>query len=194
MKIILDPAHGKETPGKRSPDGHFREYKWSREIISMIAGKLRNNNIDYDITVKDGNEPGLRERVRITNKISAGVKDKAIFISIHCNAAGSGSDWMKARGFSIWTSRGKTKADEYAEVIYNEFDKTFPDIKLRSDYSDGDADFESNFAVLMCRVPAVLLEVLFQDNKEDVEILESDDFKNNFCECIVNAIQLIISN
>ena len=101
---------------------------------------------------------------------------------------------MEARGFSVWTSRGKTKADDYAEIIYNEFDKTFPDIPLRSDFRDGDPDFESNFAVLMCRVPAVLLEVLFQDNKEDVEILESEEFKEPFCECIINAIQLIINN
>ncbi len=194
MKIILDPAHGIETPGKRSPDGSFREYKWSREIISMITGKLKNNNIDFDITVKNDTEPGLKERVRITNNISAEVKDKAIFISIHCNAAGAGKDWMKARGFSIWTSRGRTKADKYAEIIYDEFDKTFPGIKLRSDYSDCDADYESKFAVLMCRIPAVLLEVLFQDNKEDVAILESNDFKNNFSDCIVNAIRLIIKS
>jgi N-acetylmuramoyl-L-alanine amidase len=24
--ILLDPAHGEETPGKRSPDGNHREY------------------------------------------------------------------------------------------------------------------------------------------------------------------------
>lgn len=194
MKIILDPAHGNETPGKRSPDGLFREYKWSREIINRIAGKLKDKNIDYGITVCEDTEPGLKERVRRTNKISSGVNDNAVFISIHCNASGDGSAWMKARGFSIWTSRGKTRADEYAEILYNEFDKTFPDIRLRSDYSDGDPDYESNFAVLMCRVPAVLLEVLFQDNKEDAEILQSEEFKENFCECILNAVQLIINN
>jgi N-acetylmuramoyl-L-alanine amidase len=96
---------------KRSPDGKFREYKWSREIISRITEKLDENKIDYALTVTDDYEPGLRERVRRTNNLSALVDDDAIFISIHCNAAGDGSKWMKARGFSIWTSRGKTKAD-----------------------------------------------------------------------------------
>jgi len=38
---ILDPAHGANTPGKRSPDGKHREYKWSREIISMILNGPR---------------------------------------------------------------------------------------------------------------------------------------------------------
>ena len=194
MKIILDPAHGIETPGKRSPDGRFREYKWSREIVSRIIEKLKENNIDCAITVDEDSEPGLKERVRRTNKLSSEVNYDALFISIHCNASGNGIKWMDARGFSVWTSLGKTKADDYAEIIYNEFDKTFPDIPLRSDFRDGDPDFESNFAVLMCRVPAILLEVLFQDNKEDVEILESEEFKEPFCECIINAIQLIINN
>jgi N-acetylmuramoyl-L-alanine amidase len=194
MKIILDSAHGIETPGKRSPDGKFREYKWSREIISRITEKLDENKIDYALTVTDDYEPGLRERVRRTNNLSALVDDDAIFISIHCNAAGDGSKWMKARGFSIWTSRGKTKADEYAEIIYNEFEKEFHELPLRSDYSDGDADYESNFAVLMCRIPAVLLEVLFQDNKQDVDVLQSEDFKERFVNCIIKAIQLIMSN
>jgi N-acetylmuramoyl-L-alanine amidase len=27
LVIILDPAHGEEVAGKRSPDGLFREYK-----------------------------------------------------------------------------------------------------------------------------------------------------------------------
>jgi len=27
IKIVLDAAHGEEVPGKRSPDGKFREYK-----------------------------------------------------------------------------------------------------------------------------------------------------------------------
>lgn len=194
MKIILDSAHGIETPGKRSPDGKFREYKWSREIISRITEKLDENKIDYALTVTDDYEPGLRERVRRTNNLSALADDDAIFISIHCNAASDGSKWMKARGFSIWTSRGKTKADKYAEIIYDEFEKEFPELPLRSDYSDGDADYESNFAVLMCRIPAVLLEVLFQDNKQDVEVLHSEDFKDRFVKCLINAIQLIISN
>ena len=28
ITIILDPAHGEDVPGKRSPDGVHREYRW----------------------------------------------------------------------------------------------------------------------------------------------------------------------
>ena len=32
MKILIDNGHGENTPGKRSPDGRFREYKYNHEI------------------------------------------------------------------------------------------------------------------------------------------------------------------
>ena len=30
VKVLIDNGHGEETPGKRSPDGKFREYIWTR--------------------------------------------------------------------------------------------------------------------------------------------------------------------
>ena len=36
MIIILDPGHGIDTPGKRSPDNRLLEYKYCREIVNEI--------------------------------------------------------------------------------------------------------------------------------------------------------------
>jgi hypothetical protein len=38
--IILGTAHLKSTPGKCSPDGKFREYKYSREIVAAVKAIL----------------------------------------------------------------------------------------------------------------------------------------------------------
>ena len=36
MIILLDNGHGFGTPGKRSPDGHFREYaEGSQAIVNL---------------------------------------------------------------------------------------------------------------------------------------------------------------
>lgn len=40
MKILIDNGHGVDTPGKRSPDGKFREYAWNRLIASRIVAAL----------------------------------------------------------------------------------------------------------------------------------------------------------
>ena len=37
LYVILDNGHGEDTPGKRSPDGKFREYKFNRVIVSLIV-------------------------------------------------------------------------------------------------------------------------------------------------------------
>ena len=37
MKILLDNGHGQDTPGKRSPDGFFREYAYTRFIASQMT-------------------------------------------------------------------------------------------------------------------------------------------------------------
>lgn len=40
MKILLDNGHGQDTPGKRSPDGFFREYAYTRFLASQILEQL----------------------------------------------------------------------------------------------------------------------------------------------------------
>ena len=39
-KILIDNGHGSDTPGKRSPDGRFREYAFNRDITARVASKL----------------------------------------------------------------------------------------------------------------------------------------------------------
>lgn len=135
------------------------------------------------------NEPGLSTRVKTYQGIPTS-KTK-VMLSIHNNAQGSGEEWMNARGFSAYTSKGNTKSDPIAELIINDFIHYFPDIKVRTDKSDGDKDWEENFTVLMGRYIQVLIEVLFQDNKEDVQILNTEDFKRDFTRMLVTSMKKI---
>jgi N-acetylmuramoyl-L-alanine amidase len=190
--VILDPAHGSDTSGKRSPDGKLREYQWSREVCKLLGILLDKEGIKWEKTSYVDYEIGLRARVYHANQIDERAKGKSFFLSLHINASGMGTDWMKARGFSVWTTRGTTKADRCATIIWDKFKEYFPDIPIRKDMVDGDVDYESNFTVLLCRPPAVLVECLFQDNIDDVEILMSDEFKYNYSECLLEAIKEII--
>lgn len=40
MIILLDAGHEKLTPGKRSPDGRLREYKYCREIANEVKKSI----------------------------------------------------------------------------------------------------------------------------------------------------------
>lgn len=119
MKILIDNGHGVDTAGKRSPDGSLREYKYAREIAEKVVSELKKRGFDAERIVTEENDISLSERCRRVNSICDRVGTKnVILVSIHCNAAGNGSQWMNARGWEAWTSVGQTAADKMADCLY----------------------------------------------------------------------------
>ena len=190
MKILIDNGHGENTPGKRSPDGKFREYLYAREIADGVIRELRSRGYDAEKIVTETVDVPLSERTRRVNEFCGklGVS-KVILISIHCNAAGNGSEWMKARGWSAYTSKGQTKSDKIATCLYDVAESVFDGHRIRRDMSDGDPDWEENFYILQkTKCPAVLTENFFQDNKDDVDFLLSPDGKKKVIQVHVDGI------
>lgn len=190
MKILLDNGHGENTPGKRSPDGKLREYLYAREITEAIERELKLRGYDAERIVHENVDVPLAERARRVNELCGRLgTSNVILISIHCNAAGNGSEWMQSRGWAAYTSKGKTKADKLAECLYNAASCHLTGQKLRKDYSDGDSDWEESFYILRkTKCPAVLTENFFQDNKDDVDYMLSSDGKQNIINTHVDGI------
>ena len=190
MKVLIDPGHGIDTPGKRSPDGLFLEYLWNRQVADMLLERLVAMGIDASLVVTETNDVTLRNRVNrvntICNKVGA---SNVLLVSIHANAAGNGSSWMNAKGWSCYTSKGKTKSDQVAECLYDAFEEEFPERKIRKDLSDGDKDWEENFYVLeKSRCPAVLLENFFYDNKEECAWMLQEETKRRVASAAAKGI------
>ena len=175
MKILIDNGHGLNTPGKRSPDGTFLEATYNREIAKRIVAELQNKGYDAELLVPEEEDISLNERVRRTNEHCQTLgKSNVILLSIHVNAAGNGSKWMNATGWSCYTCKGQTESDKLADYLYQAAIKNFPGKCIRTDYSDNDPDWEENFYLLrktLC--VAVLSENFFMDNKSDLEYLQS---------------------
>lgn len=190
MKILIDPGHGIDTPGKRSPDGLFREYLWNRQVADLILEGLVSAGIDASLVVTETNDVTLRNRVNrvntICNRLGA---SNVLLVSIHANAAGNGSAWMNAKGWSCYTSKGKTKSDQVAECLYDAFEEEFQDRKIRKDMSDGDRDWEENFYVLQkSKCPAILLENFFYDNREECAWMLLEETKRRIASAAVKGI------
>ena len=189
MKILIDTGHGENTPGKRSPDGKFREYLYVREIADQVVAQLRHRGYDAERIVMEFSDVALSERARRVNEVCGRLGTKnVILVSIHCNAAGNG-EWMNAKGWSCYTSIGQTKADKLADCFYQVAEEKFAGRKLRKDLTDGDPDWEAGFYILKkTKCPAVLTENFFMDNKDDVAYLISPEGRNAVVATHVEAI------
>lgn len=183
MKILLDPGHGENTLGKRSPDKKLLEYKWNREIANMVKNKLPD--YDVEIIVPELRDISLGERVRRVNNIAK--KEDCILFSIHANAAGNGTKWMNAKGWEVHISiNASGKSKKIANLLYDSADeikrktrKPLPNQKY----------WVSNFYILKyTNCPAVLVESGFYDNKEDCEYLLSSKGKEESANIIASSI------
>jgi len=175
MKILIDNGHGNNTSGKRSPDGKFLEAIYTREIAKKLQTDLIARGYDAELITPEDDDIPFPERVRRVNLACLRYgKSNVILISIHVNAAGNGSKWMNAAGWSCYTCKGQTQSDKLAACLYESAIKNFPGKRIRTDYSDNDPDWEENFYILRkSHCVAVLSENFFMDNKSDLEYLLS---------------------
>lgn len=175
MKILIDNGHGIDTAGKRSPDGRLREYKWARECAIALVAALKEQGIDAERIVTEETDVSLRERCARVNKVCRQLGAKNVLaISIHNNAAGSNAQWLSARGFSAHVGLNASAGSK--RLAKSLWDAAVKHGVQGNRSIPKDGYIAQNLAI--CRdtlCPAVLTENLFQDNKDDVEFLLSDE-------------------
>jgi N-acetylmuramoyl-L-alanine amidase len=195
IKILIDNGHGVNTPGKRSPDGRFREYAWAREIARAIVADCKDLGYDAELLVPEEYDVCLSARCYRANCWCERLgKNNVLLVSIHVNAAGKGDRWYNATGWSAYTCKGQTRSDKLADCLYKQAGLWLPGHRLRMDYSDGDPDIESDFAILKkTACPAVLTENGFQDCEESLLFLESNEGKEAIIGIHVDGILDFIS-
>lgn len=193
MIILLDTGHGESTPGKRSPDGKLREYRYTREIADELVKELTARGFQAERVVKNDEDVPLLTRCKSINQYcDKHGKSNVVLVSIHCNAAGSGASWLSAKGWSVFISNNSsTKSKQLAECLFDAAKKE--GLTLRK-YSQTQTYWKQNLAI--CRetnCPAVLTENLFQDNKEDVDYLLSEKGKKTIVNLHLTGILAYIN-
>lgn len=203
--VILGTAHLATTPGKCSPDGHFREYAYSRKVVGEIAEALRADGftvfIDYmapspspqmkGATWKQEQSRELAWRANFVNTLCAKYgKHNCIYVSVHNNAAGADGKWHDACGFSVFVSlKGSTASKQLARCLYEAAEKEGKAVTGNRCVPPSKY-WESNLYVLNnTACPAVLTENLFQDNREDVDFLLSDKGRESVVRLHVEGIK-----
>lgn len=199
MYVLIDPGHGGminnvyQTAGKRSPKWadlpQLFEGVQNRKIANKLKELLKAANIPFMDVVDSESDVSLGERVRKANAAYKQHPD-AVYISIHADAAGDGVNDHPAKGFSVWTSKGETKSDLLAEAILLELAASMAGRStFRSEKSDGDSDYESDFFVLhKTNCPAVLCELGFMTNRKECEQMQKPEWIDQAAKGIYNGI------
>lgn len=192
MIILIDNGHGSDTRGKRSPDGRLMEYKYCREIADALCTELVAKGYQARRIVKEETDVPLSTRCKRVNAVcSVFGADKVLLVSIHNNAAGCGG-WKTASGWSGWVyTKGSEHSRLLAQCLYDAAEAR----GLKGNRSVPSCRYwTANFYILKhTACPAVLTENLFQDNREEVDWLLSDEGRKTIVglhlEGIVNFIK-----
>lgn len=198
VHILIDNGHGNDTVGKKSPYSmngvepkiEFEEWNWNRQVSHEIVTGLKKLGYSVHYLVTEINDISLKNRVKRVKEYcnEFGTKN-VILISIHSNASGDGSSWMKAHGWSAFTTKGDTSSDKLAECFYNAAFNLFEDKDVRTDFSDGDRDYEEDFYIIK-KTPctAVLTENFFYDNIKDAEFITTEEGISKISKLHINGI------
>lgn len=187
--VLIDNGHGQNTPGKCSPDKSLMEWSWTREIAAKVTALLNANGIDARLVVTETWDVSLAERVRRVNTICRQVgASNVTLVSIHVNAAGSDGKWHDARGFSVWVAKTCSEnSKKLARLMYAE--ATTRNLKGNR-WVPKEGYWQANYAIVKnTSCPAVLTENLFQDSRDDVSFLLSDEGKRAIVDLHVAAIK-----
>ena len=188
MVILIDPGHGENTAGKRSPDGRLLEWKYSREIAAEVVKRLKTMDYNAQQLVTEENDISLGTRCKRVNDICKHFgASNVLVVSVHCNAAGADGKWHDARGWQACVSlNASAKSKQLASYLFDAAQAQ--GLKMRSP-KPGQKWWAQNLAI--CRdtlCPAVLTENLFQDNLADVEYLLSEEGREAIVNLHVNGI------
>lgn len=193
MVIEIDNGHGSNTGGKCSPDGQHREYKWTREFAERLCIALIERGHDARRLVTENWDVSIRERVRRVNALCAKEGSRnVLLLSMHNDAKGSDCKWHEARGFSARVSlNASSKSKQLATLIAQSMEAEGVAVRkpLPKQWY-----WPQNLGI--CRdtnCPAVLCENLFQDNREDVKLLNDEEFLQRLCNAYVVAIEKYIN-
>ena len=172
--IALDAGHGLNTAGKQTPDG-IKEWTLNDKVRDKVVSLLK----DYDVTFifPDNNEGNTDEGLTTRRNMYVNKKADAA-VSIHHNAYKG--TWCTATGVEVYTDRNATAADiKLANAIYT---RLVTGLK-------GRGVKKTNWTVItQDKIPAVLVEGGFMDNKSDHAFITSASGQTAYAKAVAEGL------
>lgn len=181
--IVLDPGHGGYDTGSISYDGVY-EKEITLDITRKVGARLEEEGYEVVYTRTDDeviwpsdNKEDLQTRIDIAKEA-----DADYFISLHTNASSGYDDG--AYGFEIYLDGSDETINAMAEQLGNNLESLQYSqnrgIKTTEDYS--------LYVIDQNPVPAMLLELGFITDSEEVDYMVSEQGQEALATSIANGI------
>lgn len=195
MIVLIDNGHGRDTKGKRSPDGTFLEYKWAREEAKLLQAYFTQLGVKSFLLVPEAIDVSLSVRCARANDYARKLgAENVLLISLHCDAMpGCDKTWGEARGLtSIVYTKAGTMSRKFAALVTSAAN----DAHLLGNRSVPSCLYrEQNLAILRDTIcPAVLIECGFMTNRDDVAFMRSTQGRNTIAQAIADAVYKYFEN
>lgn len=182
--VVIDAGHGGSDPGASGSVGGktYQEKSINLAVAKKVRDILSENGVTVLMTRDSDTYPSLTQRSDFANANKA-----VIFTSIHSNSASSSS----ASGFEVYYSvqnnsgaTGLTSAELAASVAKN--------ISKNVSIKNRGVKTENHVVTRTSTMPAILVELGFMSNPDELSLLLSEDFQYSIAKGIADGILAVI--
>lgn len=191
MVVLIVDAHGYNTPGKKSPDGKFKEWEWSKNFCHILEGKLKSLGIETAYINPEDNDISISISAARANVYAKKHGSKnCVLISPHVDA-GPAKGWQNATGFTSFVHNNASNASCRLAKLLTE--KMYASGFRGNRAKPAEGFKRANYGILReTMMPAVLTENLFMTNQGDVDRLQDPEVVEKIANAHVEAIKQYI--
>jgi len=206
MKIVIDAGHGKNLIGLWTGtrgngliedvvvkeieivDNLGLKSEQANGMVDRLGWWLRKAGHETVYTRTGDRACGLVGSTDISHRVKIARNSKAdLLISLHCNSVAK----TTPRGFEVFAAAGDNRSMAIARRVESAIIKSLGD-----DIPSRGAKWDTQSAVkklgilrgLVGVMPAILIEVGFLSNIDDVRLINNRQFRQRFCEAIATAV------
>lgn len=170
-KVVIDPGHGGKDSG--AVKNGYKEKELNMDISRYLIADLKAYGYEVITTRTDDSYPTLDDRAILANNV-----DADLFISIHNNSA---EKKTSIKGIETYYSPNAQDSKKFADLVHRNLIQS-------TGANDRGVKSRKFLVIRKTNMPAVLLELGFMTNKEEVAQLADPNYQKILSQAIARSV------
>lgn len=174
--VVIDAGHGGRAPGATKQGINEKDIDLAIVLQLQKIFEESDENIGVYYTRTDDSNPTFDQRVQLANKSNAD-----LFISVHNNSTGSGR-MSGTKGTQVMYDETSQESKAFAQICLEEVTSEIGSV------DKGLVEGDEIYIIRTSEVPVALIEVGFMTNREELALLNSEEYQRQTAQGIYNAV------